>query len=147
MKRNLKFTLCGACSLRVAALPAGAQDDEPQGEFGEELAVTEVLLDVLVTDSNGNVVIGLDPEDFVVRDQGEDVALTSASFYSNRRFVSSSQAAQQANVDQSMIPSDRVFILFFHDDRAANPGLFIRPTMDAMRFYSIWVAEQLPPNE
>ena len=126
--------------------PDGAQD-EPQAEFGEELAVTEVLLDVLVTDANGNVVIGLGPEDFVVRDQGEVVDLTSASFYSNRRFVASSQAAERANVDTSIVPSDRVFILFFHDDRAANPGAFTRPTIDAMRYYSAWVRNDLLPND
>ena len=54
----------------IAALGADAQDDQqdqPQGEFGEELAVTEVLLDVLVTDANGDVVIGLGADDFVVK--------------------------------------------------------------------------------
>lgn len=144
--------LCGiaAAILLCGALSAAAQDDrsqEPRGEFEEELAVTEVLLDVLVTDGNGNVVIGLGPEDFVVEDQGEVVELTSASFYSNRRFVASSQMAQRADSDTSIVPFDRVFILFFHDDRAANPGRFTGPTLDAMRFYSEWVRQDLLPND
>jgi len=141
-----KLTLIGLSILLIAALGARAQD-EPQGEFGEELAVTEVLLDVLVTDTNGNVVIGLGADDFVVRDQGEVVELTSASFYSNRRFAASSQAAQRANIDQDIVPADRVFILFFHDDRPSNPGALTRATMDAMRFYSAWVREDLLPND
>ncbi len=147
MKATRRLMVVGTAAALVAALAARAQEEEPQGEFGEELAVTEVLLDVLVTDANGNVVIGLGPEDFRVKDQGEFVDLTSASFYSNRRFVSSSQAAARTESDNRIVASDRVFVLFFHDDRAANPGLFTRPTMDAMRFYSAWVREDLLPND
>jgi VWFA-related protein len=152
MNATRKLTVLAATvSLLATTLAGGAQDpqtEEPvEGEFGEELAVTEVLLDVLVTDANGNVVIGLGPEDFVVEDQGEAVELVSASFYSNRRFVESSQAAERARIDSGIVPTDRVFILFFHDDRAANPGLFTRPTLDAMRYYGAWVREDLLPND
>ena len=134
-------------SLAVTGTARSQEEEVREGEFGEELAVSEVLLDVLVTDANGNVVIGLGPEDFRVKDQGEVVDLTSASFYSNRRFVSSSQTAKRAGADSGIVASDRVFVLFFHDDRAANPGRFTRPTLDAMRYYSAWVREDLLPND
>ena len=119
MKARNKLVVIGALALAaVAALTASAQEaqeqDHPQAEFTGEIAVTEVLLDVLVTDSKGNVVIGLGPEDFEVKDQGEVVDLTSASFYSNRRFVQSSQLAKQAGIDQAVVPSDRIFIIFIH---------------------------------
>jgi VWFA-related protein len=123
------------------------QADDPQAEFGEELAVTEVVLDVLVTDARGNVVIGLGKDDFVVEDQGEVVELSGATFYSNRRFVASSQLAEKANIDQDLVPWDRYFVIFLHDDRPANPGLLTRYTMDAARFTSKWVREDLLPND
>ena len=140
--------LCvGAFSLTARAQDDGSQSDQPQGDFGEELAVTEVVLDVLVTDSGGNVVVGLGKDDFIVEDQGEVVDLTGASFYSNRRFMSSAQEAASANIDQSIIPTDRYFVIFFHDDRAANPGLLTSATMDAARFFAKWVREELLPND
>jgi VWFA-related protein len=140
--------LCvGAFSLTARAQDDGSQSDQPQGEFGEELAVTEVVLDVLVTDSRGNVVVGLGKDDFIVEDQGEVVDLTGASFYSNRRFMSSAQEAASANIDQSIVPTDRYFVIFFHDDRAANPGLLTGATMDAARFFAKWVREELLPND
>jgi VWFA-related protein len=143
------FTLVcfGAFALTVRAQDGGHQSDQPQAEFGEELAITEVVLDVLVTDSRGNVVVGLGKDDFIVEDQGQVVELTGASFYSNRRFISSAQAAERANIDQDIVPTDRYFVIFFHDDRPANPGLLTRPTMDAARFFSKWVREELLPND
>lgn len=146
MHRKPTVTLIALLLLPIGLAPAGAQED-PRGGFEEELAVTEVLLDVLVTDGDGNVVIGLGPEDFVVRDQGEVVDLTAATFYSNRRFVESSQLAERANIDPDLVPSDRVFIVFLHDDRPANPGLFTRFTLDAARYLSRWVREDLLPND
>lgn len=139
--------LAALALLLPGTVPTGSAQEAPRAEFEEELAVTEVLLDVLVTDSKGNVVIGLGPDDFVVRDQGEVVDLTSASFYSNRRFVASSRLAERANIDPDLVPSDRVFILFIHDDRPANPGLFTRFTMDAARYISRWAREDLLPND
>jgi VWFA-related protein len=136
-----------AVALTAQAQNGDGQADQPQADFAEELAVTEVVLDVLVTDAGGNVVVGLGKDDFIVEDQGQVVGLSGASFYSNRRFMSSAQAADQANIDQNIIPTDRYFVIFFHDDRAANPGLLTRATMDAARYFSKWVREELLPND
>ena len=144
MKRFTLFSLMIALTIGWSAV---AQDDEPQGEFGTEIDVTEVVLDVLVTDADGNVVIGLGKDDFVVEDQGEVVDLSSATFYSNRRFVPSSRLAATTETDDGLVPWDRYFVLFFHDDRAANPGLLTRYTMDAARYASKWVREELLPND
>ena len=49
------------------ALPVSAPAQQaPVEEFGEELDVVEVLLDVLVTDKSGQVIIGLGKDDFTV---------------------------------------------------------------------------------
>lgn len=152
MHRSKPYATFTLLALLSVAFSARAQEDEaqtvqPQGDFGEELAVTEVMLDVLVTDAHGNVVIGLGKDDFIVKDQGLIVDLTGAFFYSNRRFMSSAQAAENANIDQNIVPADRYFVIFFHDDRSANPALLTRATMDAARYFSKWAREELLPND
>ena len=44
------------------------QSEEPRAEFAEEMEVTEVLLDVLVTDSDGQIIVGLGKDDFEVEE-------------------------------------------------------------------------------
>ena len=63
--------------------------------------VNEVLLDVLVTDAKGNVIVGLDKGDFVVKDNGRPVELTGVTFYSNRHPVDSSPALAKQVVARS----------------------------------------------
>lgn len=70
-------------------LSFGSAEAQPQAEFEEAVEVEEVALDVLVTDRKGNVVVGLDADDFLVREDGEPVEITDITFYSNRRFLES----------------------------------------------------------
>ena len=115
--------------------------DEPQSEFAGQIDVTEVLLDVLVTDPSGNVIVGLQPEDFIVKDGGEEVEVTSATFYSNRRFVESAKVAERLGVQPDEVPSDRFFILFFHDQRFEDPSITSN-VLDALRWAKLWVEEE-----
>lgn len=149
-------------ALLVAAVPAalGAQEgarpqeqteaQPPRGEFEEELEVTEVLLDVLVTDSRGNVIIGLGPDDFVVEEDGEPVDVTGVSFYSNRRLAGPAPAALEGELEIETLPEDRYFILLFEDQRqkAADTGVDVmRQQLDAARFAKQWVERELLPND
>ena len=121
-----------ALPLLALALPlllsaaARAQDPAPATTpppFGEEVEVTEVLLDVLVTDRDGNVIVGLRPEDFVVEEGGRPIPLLDVSFYSNRPQLDAEGRAVQA------AGGERYFVLFFHDQRAIHvevPGLLGR---------------------
>src|SRR5688500_4718988 len=105
-----------ALAFALALAPAVvAQESEPQapGQFGEKIDVNEVLLDVLVTDSKGNVIVGLKPEDFVVKENGKPVELTGLTFYSDRRLIGG--AREGVKVDE--VPEDRFFILFFDDQK------------------------------
>jgi VWFA-related protein len=129
----------------LLALPAVAQD-EPQAEFRGELEVTEVLLDVLVTDGSGNAIMGLQPEDFIVEDEGEKIDVTSATFYSNRRFLDSGSAAERLGVAPEEVPVDRYFILFFHDQRLSDPTL-TTDQLDAIRWVRQWVDYELLPSD
>ena len=72
MTRSHTVTTTLTLALLAAALPIAAQE-EPAGRFAERIRVTEVLLDVLVTDADGNVVVGLNADDFVVEEQGKPV--------------------------------------------------------------------------
>src|SRR5262245_62338326 len=47
------------------------QAPDTQGRFEGQVDVREVLLDVLVTDRQGNVIVGLDRGDFVVKEDGK----------------------------------------------------------------------------
>ncbi|HSL83894.1 MAG TPA: VWA domain-containing protein [Thermoanaerobaculia bacterium] len=149
-------------ALLVAATPAtlGAQESTlaqepteaqpPRGEFGEELEVTEVLLDVLVTDRQGNVIIGLGPDDFVVEEDGRPVDVTGVSFYSNRRLAGPAPADLEGRLDIETLPEDRYFILLFEDQRqkAADTGVdVVRQQLDAARFAKQWVERELLPND
>src|SRR5215213_10716270 len=101
-----------ALGLAPAVLAQEPQAQAP-GQFGEKIDVNEVLLDVLVTDSKGNVIVGLKPEDFVVKENGKPVELTGLTFYSDRRLIGG--AKEGVKVDE--VPEDRFFILFFDDQK------------------------------
>ena len=142
MSLNRKL-LSLASLLTLLALPAVAQD-EPQDTFAEQMDVTEVLLDVLVTDAQGNIILGLEPQDFIVKEGGKEVDVTGATFYSNRRFVDSADMAERLGLQPGEVPSDRFFILFFHDQRQILTAL-ARNQLHATRKARQWVeTEQLP---
>ena len=144
MRRFLLFATLLVPVLTVA--PTTAQEAEAQAEFEERLDVTEVLLDVLVTDKKGNVILGLKPEDFVVEEEGERIEVQSATFYSNRRFVESTDAARRLGISADDVPVDRFFILFFHDARRNDPSL-IGQQIEAVRRAEKWVDDELLPND
>jgi VWFA-related protein len=124
-------TLCLAQAPALAQQPPTAE-----AAFTEEVEVAEVLLDVLVTDRDGNVIVGLNADDFEVTEDGKPVRLDSATFYSNRPRLD----AAGARVEEAA--SERYFILFFHDHGAANveaPGLLTR-YVDASRRAKEWLA-------
>jgi len=109
--------------LAAVQAPAGAQANSQPEEFSDRIDVKEVLLDVLVTDRGGNVIVGLDEKDFIVEEEGVVVKVTGSTFYSNRRLVESSQAAAALGAAPNAVPEDRYFIFFLHDQRMALPRL------------------------
>ncbi len=120
------------------AAPAGAQ---PQAEFGEELVVTEVLLDVRVTDRAGRLILGLAAEDFVVEEDGRPVELTGAEFYRQRPDL-------EGSADDASQPalSDRHFILLFYHDRRPTPDA-LRQRARAREGVRRWVVDELRGND
>ena len=118
--------------------------------FGAEILVSEVLLDVLVTDRKGNPILGLGPADFQVTEDDRKVQVTSAAFYSNRRYAGSEAAPATANspADNSGL-APHYFIFLFDDQRrnsADVPGLLqrqVRAGKDAIE----WLRAGLAPTD
>jgi VWFA-related protein len=123
--------------------------ERPAGEFGEELVVSEVVLDVLALDRKGDVVPGLGAEDFVVRQDGEPVEITSVTFYTTR-YEDLEQAGSQppregAEAAPDQVPAARYLIFFFHDQTGFvdDPGALTRSRLDAARYARQWVREEM----
>ncbi|HYU33296.1 MAG TPA: hypothetical protein VEW48_14140, partial [Thermoanaerobaculia bacterium] len=142
--------LCLAPALAAQSdQPAQPQDQQPQGQFGEKINVNEVLLDVLVTDRQGNVIVGLDKNDFKVTEDGKPVDLTGVTFYSNRRLVQSSPALAKQGVTADQVPEDRYFVLFFEDQKSSAvdaPELLVSQ-LDAGKRAREWVRKGLLLND
>ena len=146
MLRKLVFAIGVLVAAGLMTPVAFAQDEEPQAEFTGRLEVTEVLLDVVVTDKAGNIIIGLQPEDFIIEDGEREVNANSATFYSNRQIVQTGVAARSMGVEPEEVPSDRYFIFFFHDQRAEDSSLF-SPMLDAIRWAKDWVRFEALEND
>lgn len=142
----------------LVGVPVAAQQEQPAGEFEEEIQVTEVLIDVLVTDKDGNVIVGLEPEDFLVTENGEPMELTGLTFYSNSRFIEGGVPSEQVEEETrdkedlriDEVPVDRYFILFFHDQRldfAPRTVQTERQLLDAARRAKEWVREVVLPTD
>jgi VWFA-related protein len=130
-------------SLQQAPRQDLRQDPRPQDrQFEGRVDVSEVLLDVLVTDRRGNVVLGLSEDDFVVEEDGEPVEISDVTFYSNRQFLDSPERAAELGIDSADVRPDRYFILFFHDQRDVVPRITAQ-LLDAGRRSKQWVETEL----
>lgn len=113
--------------------------------FGESVTVREALLDVLVTDRDGNVIVGLGKDDFVLEEDGQPKPVSSLTFYSNRRFLGTPAEAAQGGIASAAPIADRYLIFLFEDQREANaeaPGILARQ-LDAGRRVKEWVRMEM----
>ena len=101
-----------------------------------------MIIDAVVSDRDGNVIVGLGKDDFTVTDDGKPVELADVKFYSSRARVDAAGRALEPAQAQ------RLFVLFFHDQRQMNvdvPGVLAR-SLDAARRAKDWV-RTLGPND
>ena len=98
------------------AIPALAQ---PQ-PFGERVDVNAVLIDAVVTDSKGNQILGLSPEDFVVTEDGKQQTIDSVDYYTTRRLLDTSEERAPFKVER--VREQRYFVIFF--DKPLGTDLF-----------------------
>jgi VWFA-related protein len=150
MSRTLRITALALVALCSVASVARAQAPEkPQAEFQGKVDVNEVLLDVLVTDASGNVIVGLDKNDFTVKENGKPVALTGVTFYSNRRLLESSPKLAKQGVSVDQATDDRYFVLFFQDQKevAQEAPQLLSQQLEAAKRARGWVDGELLPND
>jgi len=125
-----RFTLMLA--LLALTIPAFAQE-QPR-TFDERIDVNAVLLDVIVTDRKGNHILGLGPDDFVVKENGVQQNVDSVDYFTNRRLLD--QREEQAPFKVERVREERFFIFFF--DKPMDPtALFddlTRARMSVKRF-------------
>lgn len=145
----LALALCLAPALPAQGQPAQDQPTQEQTQFQERVDVNEVLLDVLVTDRRGNVIVGLGPDDFVVTEDGKPVDITGVTFYSNRRLLESPNVIKNRATSIDQVPEDRFFILFFEDQKnaAGEAPQLLASQMDAVQRARDWVRRELLPND
>ena len=94
-------------------LPVWLTAQEPVApQFGDEIEIQEVLLDVVVTDGDGSVIVGLEEDDFVVEENGSPMEIRSLSFYSNRVFRGPVGEASEASPPAE--PDPRYFVLLYY---------------------------------
>jgi VWFA-related protein len=133
--------------------PSDPLRQTPAGEFGEEVEVTEVFVDVLALDRKGRTVPGLTAEDFVVREDGEPVEVTSVTFYTTRYEDLGSAGAptprEGGQTAPAELPAARYFILFFHDQRGGvtNESELTRRRLESARYARLWVRDEMQPSD
>jgi len=139
--------LAGALLMALASRAHGQVAGQTP-EFRGEVTVSEVLLDALVADREGHVIVGLRPDDFEVREGGRPVELTGVTFYSNRRYLGASGAAA-LGIDPDAVPDRRYFILFFDDQRhnSLDARGLLQRQMAAARDAESWIRDELAPGD
>lgn len=101
-------------ALLALTLPAFPQQQQP---FQEEIDVNAVLLDVIVTDSRGNQILGLGPDDFIVKENGVTQPVDSVDYFTNRRLLDATEENAPFKVER--VREERYFIFFF--DKPSDP--------------------------
>lgn len=96
------------CLTVLVALSAFGQD---QSRFGENIDVNLVVLDAVVTDGSGHQILGLDKNDFVVKENGVAQPVESVEYFTNRTLLNSPEEKAPFQVERSH--DERYFIFFF----------------------------------
>ncbi len=99
MKRLIPFIFLPALSLFA------------QQPYQEKVDVNAVLVDAVVTDTHGNQILGLDRDDFIVKENGIPQNVESVDYFTNRRLLT--EPEDQAKFKVERIREERYFIFFF----------------------------------
>src|SRR5438045_9779857 len=110
-----------AMTLAVLFAASTLTAQQPQtGKFGEKVDVNLVLLDAVVTDHRGNQILGLDKDDFVVKENGVPQDIDSVDYFTNRRLLNDPENKAPFKVER--VHDQRYFVFFF--DKPGDTGIF-----------------------
>jgi VWFA-related protein len=135
MKR-LAVLFAAAC----IAAPLFAQNPTPQ--YGEKIEVNAVLVDAIVTDRSGHQILGLDKNDFVVKENGVPQQIESVDYFTNRRLLTSPEQLAAFKVER--VREERYFIFFF--DRPTDNSYFDRLTLARQAAKNFVLKDMLPTD-
>ena len=96
-------------ALLVVGTAIAQSEEQPQ--FTEEVDVNLVLIDAIVTNADGEQILGLDKDDFVVEEDGVKQEIESVDYYTNRRLVTGPE--EEAEFEVEHIEEPRYFVFFF----------------------------------
>jgi VWFA-related protein len=154
MQHTVRWTVVGLAALigcSAAAIAAAQREPAapPPQRLDGKIEVRDVLLDALVADARGNVVVGLAKNDFVVSENGRPVELTGVTFYGNRQRVQGSAALARRGLAVDHVPEDRYFILFFTDQRGSIDmfPVLLHQQFEAGARAKQWVEREVLPND
>ncbi|MFL6245388.1 MAG: VWA domain-containing protein [Thermoanaerobaculia bacterium] len=125
----------------VLTLPAFSQQ-QPQS-FNEQIDVNAVLLDVIVTDRKGNHILGLGPDDFIIKENGVRQTVDSVDYFTNRRLLD--QREEQAPFKVERVREERYFIFFF--DKPENPAVLFDELTRARQAVKTFVNEEMKETD
>lgn len=107
----MKRILALAAALLATSALAQSQPAQPTPQFGEKVDVNLVMIDAVVTDSRGNQILGLGPDDFIVTEEGQPQKVDSVEYFTNRTLVN--EPENKAAFKTEKMNNARYFILFF----------------------------------
>src|SRR5207302_2921976 len=96
-------------ALSLVALSAFGQNPPPR--YGENIDVNLVVLDAVVTDGRGNQILGLDKNDFVVKENGVAQPVESVEYFTNRTLLNEPEEKAPFKVERTH--EERYYIFFF----------------------------------
>lgn len=102
--------------LLCAATAMARQENSPQTTVQESVEVNVVALDASVTDRDGNPILGLNADDFIVEEEGKPVTVESADYFTGRRLLTGLESKAPFKVER--VRQERHFIFFFHKEGA-----------------------------
>ena len=132
-----RLAVLGAVAFLAAPLFA-----QTPPQYGEKIEVNAVLVDAIVTDRGGHQILGLDKNDFVVKENGVPQQIESVDYFTNRRLLTSPEQLAAFKVER--VREERYFIFFF--DRPTNNAYFDRLTLARQAAKNFVKNEMLPTD-
>lgn len=132
----------------LLVLPAFGQETS----YGDKVDVNLVLVDATVTDRKGNQILGLDKNDFIVKENGVEQSIDSIDYFTNRRLLTGPESS--ANFKVERVREERYFILFFDKSapqyrvNSTAPSLLVTSELLRAKEAAIkFVENELQPND
>ena len=113
------------------------------GKFGEKVDVNFVLLDAVVTDSRGNQILGLDKDDFLIKENGVPQQVDSVDYFTNRRLLNDPESKAPFKVER--VHEQRYFVFFF--DKPGDTGAFFARLSLARNGVKDFIKNDMKPTD